>query len=60
MRAGLCILNNRNDRMEILQPVKTPLGFFTVVILVVEVIMGVSVSLSQGLDRKLLILGKLN
>ncbi len=49
-----------NSRVDIIQTVKTPLGFFTLVVLVVEAILGlVATRLSQGADRTSLINGML-
>ncbi len=45
------------QRVNIIQTVQTPLGFFTLVLLVVEVIFGTIASLSQGLDRTYLVVG---
>ena len=51
--------NNRDNsapqRSSIIQTVQTPLGFFTLVVLVVEVILGITANLSQGADRTYLI-----
>src|SRR5687768_373125 len=47
------------DRVDIIQTVKTPLGFFTLTVLVVEVVLGISGNLSQGTDRSNLIIGML-
>ncbi len=46
-----------NSRVDIIQTVKTPLGFFTLTVLVVEAILGVAAGFSQGADRTLLIWG---
>ena len=54
--------NNKKSptRIDIIQTVKTPLGFFTLVVLIVEGILGViTANLSQGADRTYLILGML-
>lgn len=45
------------DRIKIIQTVQSPLGFFTLVVLVVEVILGIMDSLSAGTDRTYLIFG---
>jgi hypothetical protein len=47
------------DRKDVLQTIKTPLGFFTLVVLVVEIVFGVAAGLSRGLDRTYLIVGML-
>ena len=46
-------------RVDIIRTVHTPLGFFTLVVLVVEVVLGSVAALSAGGDRTLLILGML-
>jgi hypothetical protein len=46
-------------RVEIIETVQTPLGFFTLTVLVVEIILGFVASLSGGLDRTYLIIGML-
>jgi len=51
---------NIKTRMDLVQTVKTPLGFFTLVVLVVEVILGVTANFSQGADRTYLIIGMLS
>ena len=51
--------NTSASRVDIIQMVKTPLGFFTLIVLVVEVILGISANLSQGADRTYLIIGML-
>ncbi len=49
----------QEERTDIIETVKTPLGFFTLVVLVVEIILGISANLSQGTDRTNLIVGML-
>jgi len=51
--------NARSNRLDVIQTVKTPLGFFTLTVLVVEVILGISANFSQGTDRTYLIIGML-
>lgn len=48
-----------SNRVDIIQAVRTPLGFFSLVVLVVEVILGVTANFSQGIDRTYLIVGML-
>lgn len=50
---------NITTRLNLVQTVKTPLGFFTLVVLVVEAILGVTANFSQGIDRTYLIIGML-
>ncbi|UCC59037.1 MAG: hypothetical protein JSW14_03850 [Candidatus Bathyarchaeum sp.] len=45
------------SRESLIKSVKTPLGFFVLVVLIVEAIMGITVSFSSGLDRTILIVG---
>ncbi len=49
-----------SNRVGIIQAVKTPLGFFSLVVLVVEAILGVTANFSQGTDRTYLIVGMLS
>lgn len=51
--------NNSVKRIDAIQTVKTPLGFFTLIVLVVEIIFGIAAGLSQGTDRTYLIIGML-
>jgi hypothetical protein len=44
------------DRVNIIETVQTPLGFFTLTVLVVEVILGLVATFSQGSDRSYLII----
>jgi hypothetical protein len=43
------------NRVNIIETVQTPLGFFTLTVLVVEVILGIAAHFSQGSDRSCLI-----
>jgi hypothetical protein len=53
-------LNSPPDvRAKLVETVQTPLGFFSLVVLVVEVILGISANLSSGKDRTYLIFGML-
>ncbi len=45
------------ERAKIIQTVQKPLGFFTLVVLVVEAIFGIIATLSQGADRTYLVVG---
>lgn len=47
----------QQQRVNIIQTVQTPLGFFTLVVLIVEVIFGMTATYSQGLDRTILVVG---
>lgn len=52
--------NHSDDsRVNIIQSVRSPLGFFVLVVLVVEALFGVLSTLSSGQDRTLLIIGML-
>ncbi len=44
------------NRLNIIESVKTPIGFFVFVVLVVEAIFGVALSNSQGSERSILII----
>lgn len=46
---------NQSTRVSIIKTVQTPLGFFTLTVLVVEMILGVTANFSQGKDRTYLI-----
>lgn len=46
-------------RTSIIQSVRTPLGFFTLAVLAVEAILGITANFSQGQDRTYLIVGML-
>lgn len=48
-----------SQRIDIIQGVRTPLGFFVLVVLVVEALLGITAGLSQGPDRTRLINGML-
>lgn len=50
---------NTPSRLDLVQTVKTPLGFFTLIVLIVEAILGITASFNQGTDRTYLILGML-
>jgi hypothetical protein len=47
---------NQSDRIRIIETVQTPLGFFTLSVLVVEVILGITANFSQELERNYLII----
>jgi hypothetical protein len=51
--------NNKDlsNRIRIIETVQTPLGFFTLTVLVIEVILGLVANFSQGPDRTYLIIG---
>ncbi len=51
--------NNQSNRVRIIETVQTPLGFFTLTVLVVEVILGLVVNFNQEPDRTYLIIGML-
>jgi hypothetical protein len=46
-----------SSRVDIIQAVKTPLGFFTLIVLVVEVVFGIVAAMSSGPDRSYLVIG---
>ncbi len=48
--------NKTTNRLNIIESVKTPIGFFVFVVLVVEAIFGVALSNSQGSERSILII----
>jgi len=48
-----------SSRIGIIQAVRTPLGFFSLAVLVVEMMLGVTANFSQGTDRTCLIIGML-
>lgn len=48
---------SQTDRVSIIQSIQTPLGFFVLVVLVVEVVFGVVASLREGQDRTYLVIG---
>lgn len=47
-------------RVDIIQAVKTPLGFFALIVLVVEAILGITAGISEGTDRTYLIIGMIS
>lgn len=49
--------SNSDSKVNIINAVKTPLGFFVLVVLIVEVIMGITASFSTGSDKTYLITG---
>jgi|GEM_PF-3959141 len=51
--------DKRQLRIDIIHAVRTPLGFFVLVVLVVEALLATVASLGQGLDRTLAIVGML-
>jgi len=51
--------NNKDSRQGIIKDVQTPLGFFVLVVLIVEVILGVTANTSGGTDKTYLIIGML-
>lgn len=53
------VSKRRESRTGIIEAVKTPLGFFVLVVLVVEALLGIIVGLSEGTDRTLAIVGML-
>jgi hypothetical protein len=53
----MAIQNPLNNAPSIIQTVKTPLGFFSLVILAAATIFGITANLSQGSDRTYLIVG---
>lgn len=46
-------------KVNVINAVKTPLGFFVLVVLLVEVILGITANMSTGSDRTILIVGML-
>ncbi len=57
MPRGIPARHEPRDRVSVLQTVQTPLGFFSLVVLVVEVVFGVVASLEAGPDRTYLVIG---
>lgn len=49
--------NPNEPKVNIINAVKTPLGFFVLVVLIVEMIFGISANISSGNERTLLIIG---
>jgi hypothetical protein len=47
---------NQSDRVGIIETVQTPLGFFTLTVLIVEVVLGIMTNFSQGPERNYLII----
>lgn len=47
--------SDRSERVSIIETVKTPLGFFTLAVLLVEAVLGITANLSEGTDRTYLI-----
>lgn len=56
---GKPLNKSSKSRIEIINTVQTPLGFFVLVVLVVEGVLGVLTKFSDGGDRTLLIIGML-
>jgi hypothetical protein len=48
--------NSQPNRVSIIETVQTPLGFFTLTVLVVEVILGITANFIQGSDRSYLLI----
>jgi hypothetical protein len=48
---------HNTNRASVIQAIQTPLGFFVLVVLVVEVVFGIVASLREGQDRTYLVLG---
>lgn len=46
--------NSQSNRVSIIKTVQTPLGFFTLTVLIVEVVLGIAAKFNQGLDRSYL------
>lgn len=51
------LISEKESRAKLIQTIQTPLGFFSLVVLVVEVILGISANLSSGRDKTYLIFG---
>jgi hypothetical protein len=47
--------DSSKPRASIIQAVNTPLGFFVLVVLIVEVVLGITAGLSEGTDRTFLV-----
>lgn len=47
--------SSQSNRVSIIATVQTPLGFFTLTVLIVEVVLGIAANFSQGLDRSYLL-----
>jgi hypothetical protein len=52
--------DNAESRISIIEAIKTPLAFFTLVVLVVEAIMGLTIGITSGLDKSMLIVGMIS
>jgi hypothetical protein len=52
-------IEKTSSRTSIIEAVQKPINFFALVVLVVEVILGITANLSQGIDRTYLIIGML-
>jgi len=50
---------SNQTRINIIRAVQTPLGFFVLVVLIVEAMMGILAGISQSIDRTILIVGML-
>ena len=48
--------DNQSSRVSIIETVQTPLGFFTLSVLIVEIIIGITANFSQGSERTYLII----
>lgn len=46
-----------DSRINLIEAIKTPLAFFTLVVLVVEAIMGLTIGITSGLDKSMIIVG---
>lgn len=51
--------SEKDSRVELINAVRTPLGFFVLVVLIVEIILGITTNFSSGNDRTYLIIGML-
>jgi len=51
--------SEKDSRVSIINSVQTPLGFFVLVVLIVEVILGLTTNFSNGNDKTFLIIGML-
>src|SRR5437660_12744214 len=51
--------SEKDSRVSIINSVQTPLGFFVLVVLIVEVILGLTTNFSNGNDKTFLIVGML-
>lgn len=48
---------DKESRVDIIRTVQTPLGFFVLVVLVIELVFGLTANFSQGADRTYLVVG---